>query len=67
MKLNGDLKKKVENVQSKEEATAVLSAAVKDTEDIGLELSDEDMDQASGGTEGEWVPGGVFKPLDASQ
>ncbi len=42
MKLIGDLKKQVENTKNKEEAKEVIEKA-------GMELSDEELDQVTGG------------------
>ena len=42
MKLTGELKDKVENAESKEEAKKILK-------DAGIELTDTELDQVSGG------------------
>ena len=42
MELTKELKEKLENVESKEEAKKIL-------EEAGVELTDEEMDQVSGG------------------
>ncbi len=42
MKLVGELKEKVEKTETKEEAKKVI-------EEAGMELTDEEMDQVSGG------------------
>ena len=62
MKITDELKKKLENAQSKEEADAILTDAVKGAEDAGFELSDEDLDQISGG--GEWQQTSIWHTGD---
>lgn len=42
MKLTGELKKKVENTKSKEEAKELIAQA-------GMELTDEELNQVAGG------------------
>ena len=42
MQLTGELKDKVEQTKTKEEAKKII-------EDAGMELTDEEMDQVSGG------------------
>ena len=42
MKLTGDLKDKVEKAENKEEAKEII-------EDAGMKLTDEDVNQVSGG------------------
>ncbi len=42
MKLTGELKKKVENTKSKEEAKELIEQA-------GMELTDEELNQVAGG------------------
>ncbi len=42
MKLTGELKKKVENTKSKEEAKELIAQA-------GMELTDEELDTVAGG------------------
>ena len=62
MKITDELKKNLENAQSKEEADAILTDAVKGAEDTGVEISDEDLDQISGGSEGQQMP--AWRPGD---
>ena len=45
MKLTGDLKKQVEKAESKDEKKSLI-------ENAGMELTDEEMNQVSGGTKG---------------
>ena len=62
MKITDELKKKLENAHSKEEADAILTDAVKGAEEAGFKLSDEDLDQISGGSEGQQMP--AWRPGD---
>ncbi len=53
MKLLGELKEKVENAETKEEAKKVI-------EEAGMELTDEEMDQVAGGREFDHDEDGVY-------
>ena len=47
MKLTGKLKEQVEKAETKEEKKSLI-------EDAGMELTDEELDQVSGGVIGRW-------------
>ena len=51
MELTDELKEKIKNVKSREEAEEILR-------DSGVVLSDDDLDQASGG--GDWEISGLW-------
>ena len=48
MDLTKELKEKLENAESKEEAKKIL-------EEAGVELTDEEMDQVAGGRRAGWL------------
>ncbi len=50
MEFTSDLKKKLENAQNKEEAQAIIDETKKGAEEAGIILSDDDLDQAAGGS-----------------
>ena len=54
MKLTGELKEKVEQAESKEEAKKTIEAA-------GMILDDAELDQISGGVKGRWDVNGHSK------
>ncbi len=51
MKLTDELKSKLENAKSEEEAKTILTDAKKGAEEAGFEISDEELDNAAGGND----------------
>ncbi|MCR5098978.1 MAG: hypothetical protein K6B14_08520 [Lachnospiraceae bacterium] len=49
MKLTDELKGKLENAASEEEAKKILGEAKKSVEDAGVILDDDELDKAAGG------------------
>ena len=49
MKLTDELKKKIENAATKEEAKAILEDIKGEAEELGIILDDEDLDKVAGG------------------
>ena len=49
MKLTNELKGKLENAKSKEEAKKIIDETKKDVEEAGIILDDADLDQVAGG------------------
>ena len=54
MELTKELKEKLENAESKEEAKKIL-------EEADMELTDEEMDQVAGGSSASPYPPGLFR------
>ena len=50
MEFTNEMKGKLENAQSEEEVMDILDETKKGAEDAGVILSDDDLDQAAGGT-----------------
>ena len=49
MELTNELKKKLENAQSKEEAEAILAEAKKVAENAGIVINDAELNEVAGG------------------
>ena len=49
MKLTNELKGKLENAKTEEEAKKIIDETKKDVEDAGIILDDEDLDKVAGG------------------